>query len=126
VATSTIIRRRRLSPSELVEVPAEPAGSGRRMGRGELRGSAPPTPPYARVRGLLPQGHGVGAEWAVARTWTVKLEYLHFGFESEAFSGGYFSLLGPGSNNPVSSSVTASQSGLSVDTVRVGFNHTFN
>jgi high affinity Mn2+ porin len=69
---------------------------------------------------------GVGAEWAVARTWTVKLEYLHFGFESEDFSGGHFSLLGPGSNNPVSSSVTATQSGLTVDTVRVGFNHTFN
>jgi opacity protein-like surface antigen len=69
---------------------------------------------------------GVGAEWAVARTWTVKLEYLHFGLESEAFSGGYFSLLGPGSNNPVSSVVTATQSGLSIDTVRVGFNHNFN
>ena len=69
---------------------------------------------------------GVGAEWAIARTWTVKLEYLHFGLESEAFSGGHFSLLGPGSNNPVSSSVTATQSGLSIDTVRVGFNHNFN
>jgi hypothetical protein len=43
-----------------------------------------------------------------------------------AFSGGYFSLLGPGSNNPVSSVVTATQSGLSIDTVRVGFNHNFN
>jgi opacity protein-like surface antigen len=69
---------------------------------------------------------GVGAEWAIARTWTVKLEYLHFGLESEAFSGGHFSLVGPGSNNPVSSSVTATQSGLSIDTVRVGFNHNFN
>jgi opacity protein-like surface antigen len=69
---------------------------------------------------------GVGAEWAVARTWTVKLEYLHFGLESVAFSGGHFSLLGPGSNNPVSSVVAATQSGLSIDTVRVGFNHNFN
>jgi opacity protein-like surface antigen len=69
---------------------------------------------------------GVGAEWAIARTWTVKLEYLHFGFESEPFSGGHFSLLGPGANNPVSSSVTATQNGLSIDTVRVGFNHNFN
>jgi opacity protein-like surface antigen len=69
---------------------------------------------------------GVGAEWAVARTWTVKLEYLHFGLESEAFSGGHFSLLGPGANNPVSSVVAATQSGLSIDTVRVGFNHNFN
>jgi opacity protein-like surface antigen len=69
---------------------------------------------------------GVGAEWAVARTWTVKLEYLRFGLESEAFSGGHFSLLGPGANNPVSSVVAATQSGLSIDTVRVGFNHNFN
>jgi opacity protein-like surface antigen len=76
---------------------------------------------------------GVGAEWAFARTWTVKLEYLHFGFESEAFSGGHFSYLPPlppvppgVKLNQLSSSVTASQGGLAIDTVRIGINHNFN
>jgi opacity protein-like surface antigen len=69
---------------------------------------------------------GAGIEWAVARTWTVKLEYLHFDTTSETLSSGHFSLLGPGANNPTSASVTASQANLTIDTVRVGFNHTFN
>jgi opacity protein-like surface antigen len=69
---------------------------------------------------------GAGIEWAVARTWTVKLEYLHFDTTSETLSSGHFSLLGPGLNNQTSASVTASQANLTIDTVRVGFNHTFN
>jgi opacity protein-like surface antigen len=69
---------------------------------------------------------GAGIEWAVARTWTVKLEYLHFDTTSETLSSGHFSLLGPGVNNPTSASVTANQGDLTIDTVRVGFNHTFN
>jgi opacity protein-like surface antigen len=76
---------------------------------------------------------GAGLEWAIARTWTIKLEYLHFDTESEPSSGGHFSLLGcfekkpcPPPANQISSSVTATQSGLSIDTVRVGFNHNFN
>jgi opacity protein-like surface antigen len=78
---------------------------------------------------------GAGVEWAFARTWTVKLEYLHFDTASETLNGGHFNLLGcfalppnvcgPPPNQP-SSSVTAAQSGLTIDTVRVGFNHTFN
>jgi opacity protein-like surface antigen len=66
---------------------------------------------------------GAGVEWAFARTWTVKLEYLHFDNVSETLSGGHFSF------NPsfqASSSVTAPQGDLTIDTVRVGFNHTFN
>jgi opacity protein-like surface antigen len=69
---------------------------------------------------------GAGIEWAVARTWTVKLEYLHFDTTSETLSSGHFSLLGPGVNNPTSATVTANQGNLTIDTVRVGFNHTFN
>jgi opacity protein-like surface antigen len=75
---------------------------------------------------------GVGVEWAFARTWTVKLEYLHFDTASETLNGGHFNLLGcfaavcPAPANTPSSSVTAAQSGLTIDTVRVGFNHTFN
>jgi outer membrane immunogenic protein len=73
---------------------------------------------------------GAGVEWAFARTWTVKLEYLHFDTASETLSGGHFNFLIPASGgNPsyqASSSVTASQSDLTIDTVRVGFNHTFN
>ncbi len=68
---------------------------------------------------------GVGVEWAFARTWTVKLEYLHFDTASETLSGGHFNF----STSPLiqaSSSVTGSQSDLTIDTVRVGFNHTFN
>ena len=71
-------------------------------------------------------GVGAGVEWAVARTWTVKLEYLHFDTTSETLSSGHFSLLGPGLNNQTSASVTANQGDLTIDTVRVGFNHTFN
>jgi outer membrane immunogenic protein len=76
---------------------------------------------------------GAGVEWAFARTWTVKLEYLHFDTASETLSGGHFNFLIPatGGANPTpayqaSSSVTASQGNLTIDTVRVGFNHTFN
>jgi outer membrane immunogenic protein len=69
---------------------------------------------------------GAGVEWAFARTWTVKLEYLHFDTVSETLNAGHFNFLGPGANNQASSSVTVNQSDLTIDTVRVGFNHTFN
>jgi opacity protein-like surface antigen len=73
---------------------------------------------------------GAGVEWAIARTWTVKLEYLHFDTEAEAFTGGHFSLLVPATPTTpatqASSSLAASQGNLTIDTVRVGFNHTFN
>jgi len=71
---------------------------------------------------------GAGVEWAFARTWTVKLEYLHFDTASETLTGGHFSNLGPPPLKPseFSSSVAASQGDLTLDTVRVGFNHTFN
>jgi opacity protein-like surface antigen len=76
---------------------------------------------------------GAGVEWAFARTWTVKLEYLHFDTVSETLNAGHFNYLPPlppvpvGVNlNQFSSSVTASQGNLTIDTVRVGFNHTFN
>jgi opacity protein-like surface antigen len=73
---------------------------------------------------------GAGVEWAFARTWTVKLEYLHFDTTSEILNAGHFSLIGPTGNpvaqNQTSSSVTVNQSDLTIDTVRVGFNHTFN
>jgi outer membrane immunogenic protein len=68
---------------------------------------------------------GAGVEWAFARTWTVKLEYLHFDTASETLSGGHFNASG----TPLiqaSSSVTAPQGDLTIDTVRIGFNHTFN
>jgi outer membrane immunogenic protein len=68
---------------------------------------------------------GAGVEWAFARTWTVKLEYLHFDTASETLSGGHFNA----STTPLiqaSSSVTGSQGDLTIDTVRVGLNHTFN
>lgn len=98
----------------------------------------PVTPPFVDTNALqagtvITSSHirpgwvaGAGVEWAIARTWTVKLEYLHFDFESETFTGGHFSLLGPGASNPTSSSVAATQGDLTIDTVRVGFNHTFN
>jgi opacity protein-like surface antigen len=72
---------------------------------------------------------GAGVEWAFARTWTVKLEYLHIDTQSELMSSGRFnfSAVGP---PPVtfqsSSSVTAQTSNLTLDTVRIGLNHTFN
>jgi outer membrane immunogenic protein len=76
---------------------------------------------------------GAGVEWAFARTWTVKLEYLHFDTASEILSGGHFNYLPPlppvppGSKlNQFSSSVAASQGDLTIDTVRIGINHNFN
>jgi len=69
---------------------------------------------------------GLGAEWAFARTWTLKLEYLHFDTASETITAGHFNYLGPIPNNQMSSAVTFSQGDLTIDTVRVGFNHTFN
>jgi outer membrane immunogenic protein len=67
---------------------------------------------------------GAGVEWAFARTWTVKLEYLHFDTQSELLSSGHFNFVSL--VNQFSSSVTAQTSNLTLDTVRVGLNHTFN
>jgi opacity protein-like surface antigen len=77
---------------------------------------------------------GAGVEWAFARTWTVKLEYLHFDTQSELLAGGHFNFLVPGVSVPpappttrqFSSSVTAQTGNLTLDTVRVGLNYTFN
>jgi outer membrane immunogenic protein len=72
---------------------------------------------------------GAGVEWAFARTWTVKLEYLHIDTEAELLSGGtlnYTNSVIPPLTHQFSSSVTAQTSNLTLDTVRVGINHTFN
>jgi outer membrane immunogenic protein len=72
---------------------------------------------------------GAGVEWAFARTWTVKLEYLHFDTESELLSSGTFNFsnfVGPVVLRQLSSAVTAQTSNLTLDTVRVGLNYTFN
>jgi opacity protein-like surface antigen len=75
---------------------------------------------------------GAGVEWAFARTWTVKLEYLHFDTQSELLASGHFNFVSLGTNPcktipcSLSSSVTAQTSNLTLDTVRVGLNYTFN
>ena len=71
---------------------------------------------------------GAGVEWAFARTWTVKLEYLHFDTQSELLTGGHLAFSGgaPLPAHPLSSSVTVDTSNLTLDTVRIGLNHTFN
>jgi opacity protein-like surface antigen len=75
---------------------------------------------------------GAGVEWAFARTWTVKLEYLHFDTQSELMSSGTFNFSVPGPppgvplTQQLSSSVTAQTGNLTLDTVRIGINHTFN
>jgi hypothetical protein len=59
----------------------------------------------------------------------VKLEYLHIDTQSELLSSGHFSFanfLSPPATFQASSSVTAQTSNLTVDTVRVGLNYTFN
>jgi opacity protein-like surface antigen len=69
---------------------------------------------------------GAGVEWAFARTWTVKLEYLHIDTQSELLSSGRLNFaVSPGPFSS-SSSVTAQTSNLLFDTVRIGVNHTFN
>jgi outer membrane immunogenic protein len=67
---------------------------------------------------------GAGVEWAFARTWTVKLEYLHFDTQSELMTGSRFNF--PNVANQSSTAVTAQTSNLTLDTVRIGVNHTFN
>jgi opacity protein-like surface antigen len=72
---------------------------------------------------------GAGVEWAFARTWTVKLEYLHIDTQSELMSSGHFNFAnttGPALTFHTSSSVTAQTGNLTLDTVRIGVNHTFN
>ena len=72
---------------------------------------------------------GAGVEWAFARTWTVKLEYLHFDTQSELLSSGTFNFsnfVSPVVVRQLSSAVTAQSSNLTLDTVRVGVNYTFN
>jgi opacity protein-like surface antigen len=72
---------------------------------------------------------GAGVEWAFARTWTVKLEYLHFDTQSELLSSGTLNFSNVAAlppTNQLSSSVTAQTSNLTLDTVRVGLNYTFN
>jgi len=69
---------------------------------------------------------GAGVEWAFARTWTVKLEYLHFDTSAETLAGGHFNYIGPVPHNQASSSVTAPQGDLTIDTIRVGINRSFN
>jgi outer membrane immunogenic protein len=68
---------------------------------------------------------GAGVEWAFARTWTVKLEYLHLDTQSEIMSSGQLNYAVGGAPT-LSSSVTAQTNNLTIDTVRVGLNHTFN
>jgi outer membrane immunogenic protein len=72
---------------------------------------------------------GAGVEWAFARTWTVKLEYLHIDTQAELMSSGtlnFSNYLTAPLTHQFSSSVTAQTSNLTLDTVRVGLNHTFN
>jgi outer membrane immunogenic protein len=72
---------------------------------------------------------GAGVEWAFARTWTVKLEYLHFDTQSELLSGwtlNYTNVAAVPPTRQLTSSVTAQTSNLTLDTVRVGLNYTFN
>jgi opacity protein-like surface antigen len=72
---------------------------------------------------------GAGIEWAFARTWTVKLEYLHIDTQAELLSGGTLNFTNVAAVPPTrqfTSSVTAQTSNLTLDTVRVGINHTFN
>jgi outer membrane immunogenic protein len=68
---------------------------------------------------------GAGVEWAFARTWTVKLEYLHIDTQAELMSSGRFNFsVAPSFQS--STTVTAQTSNLLFDTVRIGLNHTFN
>jgi outer membrane immunogenic protein len=73
---------------------------------------------------------GAGVEWAFARTWTVKLEYLHIDTQSELLTSGHFNYVLPAAlavnSIQFSSAVTAQTSNLTLDTVRVGVSHTFN
>jgi outer membrane immunogenic protein len=68
---------------------------------------------------------GAGVEWAFARTWTVKLEYLHIDTQSELMTSGRLNFVA-GPIAQASTSVTAQTSNLTLDTVRIGVNHTFN
>jgi outer membrane immunogenic protein len=61
---------------------------------------------------------GGGVEWAYARNWTAKVEYLHFDLMS---SNTVVPSVIPGT--PL---ITVNQNHLTIDTVRVGINYLFN
>jgi outer membrane immunogenic protein len=63
---------------------------------------------------------GGGAEWILARSWTVKAEYLHVGFGSLTTSGTIFPLQVPTAQNPFTSSAN-----LAVNLFRAGLNYKF-
>ncbi len=60
---------------------------------------------------------GLGAEWAVAKNWTLKTDYMHVGFGgvSTTATAGI-----PAANNPLTT-----KSNLNADIVRVGVNYKF-
>jgi outer membrane immunogenic protein len=63
---------------------------------------------------------GGGAEWSLARSWTVKAEYLHVGFGSLTTSSTIFPLQVPTAQNPFTSSAN-----LAVNLFRAGLNYKF-
>lgn len=67
---------------------------------------------------------GVGGEWAFARHWSAKLEYLHYDLGSATYDGGLLlaSAPGPVSRYSVRSTVRTKFSG---DIVRLGVNYRF-
>jgi outer membrane immunogenic protein len=67
---------------------------------------------------------GFGAEWAFARQWSAKVEYLHYDLGSVTYDGGLLlaSVPGPVSRYSVQSTVRTKFSG---DIVRLGVNYRF-
>jgi outer membrane immunogenic protein len=64
---------------------------------------------------------GAGLEWAFARNWTVRFEYLHLQFDGV---GEHFNSLGTVGGVPFTSTSSGS-SNVGIDTVRVGVNYLF-
>ena len=71
----------------------------------------------SNVRGYAVGG---GLEWAVAQGWTLKAEYLRVDFGSVTTSGPIYPVQVPSAANPFTSSAD-----LTVNLVRIGFNHRF-
>lgn len=63
---------------------------------------------------------GAGIDWIVSGNWTLRAEYLHFGFGTQRTSGFIYVLQAPAAKSPYSSSAN-----LSADLVRTGLTYKF-
>jgi outer membrane immunogenic protein len=69
---------------------------------------------------------GVGGEWMLNPNWTVRAEYLHYGFDGSTGSVPFVVPVGNGCTPVGACGWNVSTSRLQFDTIRLGFSYKFN